>query len=41
MTDLIVRENNLPASLEDLSKFVLVGREKLNASAPKFLRFRI
>ncbi|MBR4383765.1 MAG: site-specific DNA-methyltransferase [Selenomonadaceae bacterium] len=31
MTDLIVRENNLPASLEDLSKFVLVGREKLNA----------
>lgn len=31
MTDLIVKENNLPASLKDLSKFVLVGREKLNA----------
>ena len=31
MTDLIVRENNLPASLEDLSKFVLVGRDKLQA----------
>lgn len=31
MTDLIVRENNLPANLEDLSKFVLVGRDKLQA----------
>lgn len=31
MTDLIVRENNLPATMEDLSKFVLVGRDKLQA----------
>ena len=31
MTDLIVREDNLPASLEDLSKFVLIGRDKLQA----------
>ena len=31
MTDLIVRENNLPTTLEDLSKFVLVGRDKLQA----------
>lgn len=31
MTDLIVRENNLPATIEDLSKFVLVGRDKLQA----------
>ena len=31
MDELIVRENNLPATLEDLSKFVLVGRDKLNA----------
>lgn len=31
MTDLIIRENNLPATIEDLSKFVLVGRDKLQA----------
>ena len=31
MTDLIVRETNLPASLEDLSKFVLVGDEKIKS----------
>ena len=31
MTDLIVRENNLPTTLEDLSKFVLIGRDKLQA----------
>ena len=31
MTDLIAREDNLPASLEDLSKFVLIGRDKLQA----------
>ena len=32
MGDLIVsRENELPAKLEDLSKFVLIGREKLVA----------
>ena len=31
MTDLIVRDNNLPATLEDLSKFVLIGRDKLQA----------
>ena len=31
MTDLIVREDNLPASLEDLSRFVLIGRDKLQA----------
>lgn len=31
MTDLIVAQNNLPASIEDLSKFVLVGRDKLQA----------
>lgn len=31
MIDLIVRENNLPANLEDLSKFVLVGDEKIKA----------
>lgn len=30
MNDLIVRnENNLPTTIEDLSKFILVGREKL------------
>lgn len=29
--DLIVRENNLPTTMEDLSKFVLVGRDKLQA----------
>ena len=31
MTDLIVAQNNLPVSIEDLSKFVLVGRDKLQA----------
>lgn len=31
MDELIVRENNLPATLEDLSRFVLVGRDKLQA----------
>lgn len=31
MDDLIVRENNLPATIEDLSRFVLVGRDKLQA----------
>lgn len=31
MTELIVRENNLPTTLEDLSKFVLIGRDKLQA----------
>lgn len=31
MTDLIVRKDNLPANLEDLSKFVLVGRDKLQS----------
>ena len=31
MNDLIVRENNLPATIEDLSRFVLVGRDKLQA----------
>ena len=31
MTDLIVKENNLPTTLEDLSKFVLIGRDKLQA----------
>ena len=31
MTDLIVAQNNLPATLEDLSKFVLIGRDKLQA----------
>lgn len=31
MTDLIVRKNNLPATIEDLSKFVLIGRDKLQA----------
>jgi len=31
MTDLIVRENNLPATIEDLSAFVLIGRDKLQA----------
>ena len=29
--DLIVRENNLPTTPEDLSKFILVGRDKLQA----------
>ncbi len=31
MNDLIVQQSNLPDTLEDLSKFVLVGREKLTA----------
>lgn len=31
MNGLIVRENNLPATIEDLSRFVLVGRDKLQA----------
>lgn len=31
MTDLIVAQNNLPTTLEDLSKFVLIGRDKLQA----------
>ena len=29
MTDLIVAQNNLPASIEDLSKFVMFGEEKI------------
>jgi hypothetical protein len=31
MNDIIAQENILPANMVDLSKFVLVGREKLNA----------
>ena len=31
MNELTVTNGNLPANLEDLSKFVLVGREKLVA----------
>jgi len=31
MADLILQENNLPAKMEDLSRFVLVGREKYNS----------
>ena len=31
MTDITVHSNNLPVKLEDLAKFVLVGREKLTA----------
>lgn len=31
MEEIIIQENNLPNTLEDLSKFVLVGREKLTA----------
>ena len=31
MNDLIVSNSNLPTKIEDLSKFVLVGREKLTA----------
>ena len=31
MTNLIVRENNLPAQPDELAKFVLFGEEKLNA----------
>ena len=29
--DLVKYQNNLPTTIEDLSKFVLVGREKLTA----------
>jgi site-specific DNA-methyltransferase (adenine-specific) len=29
--ELVLQKNNLPASIEDLSKFALIGREKLNA----------
>lgn len=29
ISDLVVQNNQLPANLEDLSKFILVGREKL------------
>ena len=31
MNELIVRNTNLPDTMEDLSKFVLIGREKLNS----------
>jgi hypothetical protein len=31
MNELIVQTTNLPDTLEDLSRFVLIGREKLNA----------
>lgn len=31
MKDLTIKQNNLPDTLEDLSNFVLVGREKLTA----------
>jgi len=31
MNELIVHKTNLPDTLEDLSKFVLIGREKLNS----------
>ena len=31
MNELSVLQNNLPDSIEDLSKFVLIGREKLKA----------
>ena len=31
MTDLIVAQNNLPTALEDLSKFVMFGEEKIKA----------
>lgn len=31
MTDLITTQSNLPTTLEDLSKFVLIGRDKLQA----------
>ena len=31
MADLAVIENTLPESIEDLSKFVLIGRDKLQA----------
>lgn len=31
MNEITIKSKNLPANVEDLSKFVLVGREKLNA----------
>lgn len=31
MTDITIVNNNLPANIEDLSRFVLIGREKLTA----------
>ena len=31
MNDLTVIQNNLPDNIEDLSKFVLIGRDKLQA----------
>ena len=31
MTDLITTQNILPAKLDDLAKFVLIGRDKLQA----------
>lgn len=31
MNNLITAQTNLPSTLEDLSKFILVGREKLTA----------
>lgn len=31
MEELIIQRQNLPATVEDLSRFVLVGREKLNS----------
>lgn len=31
MNELIIRQNSLPDNLQDLSKFVLVGREKLTS----------
>jgi hypothetical protein len=29
MDELIVKDSNLPSTIEDLSKFILIGREKL------------
>lgn len=31
MNELIIKNNNLPNKIEDLAKFVLVGREKLTS----------
>ncbi|SKB00035.1 hypothetical protein SAMN05443428_1412 [Caloramator quimbayensis] len=31
MSDVVIRETNLPDNIEDLSKFILIGREKLTA----------
>ena len=31
MSELIKQQTQLPSTIEDLSRFVLVGREKLNA----------